>query len=277
MSADRSGRATIYDVAERSGVSIKTVSRVITGAGAVSAATRDRVLAAVAALNYVPSAAARNLKAGVGDAIGVIVDSIADPFFAALTSAIEDHALSQGLSVVVGSTGRDPHRARGQVERLAQQRVRGIVLAPVGGEAAYLSTVARGHSVVCIDRRADMTGLDTVRVADRAAARRAVAHLISHGHRRIAFLGDTGDLSTIALRRQGYRDALRAAAIAADPDLVVTGTGEAASADAATKESAGRRGHRAIGDIRLQPQSGGRRGRRPASAEPHRHSGGLVR
>jgi len=235
MSTDRPDRATIYDVAERAGVSIKTVSRVVTGAGAVSAVTRDRVLDAVAALHYVPSAAARNLKAGVGDAIGVIVDSIADPFFAAMTSAIEDHALSQGLSVVVGSTGRDPQRARGQVERLAQQRVRGIVLAPVGGEAAYLSTVIRGHPVVCVDRRADVPGLDTVRVSDRAAARRGVAHLLAHGHRRIAFLGDAIEISTLALRRQGYRDALREAGIDLDPDLVLAGTGEAASASAATE------------------------------------------
>jgi LacI family transcriptional regulator len=239
----RTGAATVYDVAALAGVSIKTVSRVVTGAGAVSEQTRTKVLEAVAALHYLPSAAARSLKTGVGDAIGVVVDSIADPFFAALTAAIEDHALAQGLSVVIGSTGRDPHRARGQVERLAQQRVRGIVLAPAGGEASYLPGVIRHHPVVCIDRRPELAGLDLVRVADRAAARRGVAHLVAHGHRRIAFLGDTTEVSTIALRRQGYRDALRAAGVDPDPAFVVDGTGEAATAAAATESLlAGRRG-----------------------------------
>ena len=77
-------RATVYDVAERAGVSIKTVSRVVTGAGSVSPDTRRRVEDAVAALSYVPNMAARSLRVGVGDTIGVIIDSIADPFFAAL-------------------------------------------------------------------------------------------------------------------------------------------------------------------------------------------------
>ena len=231
----RTGRATIYDVAARAGVSIKTVSRVVTGLGSVAPETRARVLEAVAQLSYLPNAAARSLKAGFGDAIGVIVDSIADPFFAALTAAIEDHALAQGLSVVVGSTGRDPDRVRGQVERLAQQRVRGIILAPIGGESGYLASVVRDHPVVCVDRKSDADGLDTVRVADRAAARRGVEHLIAHGHRRIAFLGDTAEVSTIALRRRGYREALRAAGLDIDPMLTLTGCGETDTAAAATE------------------------------------------
>jgi len=230
-----SGRATIYDVADRAGVSIKTVSRVITAHGPVAPDTRRRVLEAVEALSYVPSAAARNLRAGVGDAVGVIIDSIADPFFATLTAAIEEHLLPRGLSVLIGSTGRDPERVRGQVERLAQQRVRGIILAPVSGDPSALESAVANHPVVCVDRRADVDGLDTVRVADRAASKRAVDHLIAHGHRRIAFLGDTSEVSTIGLRRQGYREALRGAGIAVDAVLVRNGCGETDTAAAVTE------------------------------------------
>ena len=226
-------RATVYDVAELAGVSIKTVSRVVTGAGSVSPDTRRRVEDAVTALSYVPNMAARSLRVGVGDTIGVIIDSIADPFFAALTAAIEDEALAHGMSVVIGSTGRDAGRVSGQVRRLAQQRVRGIIIAPVGRSTDLADAIA-GHPVVFVDRTTDVPGIDTVRVADRAAARRAVAHLVSHGHRRIAFFGDTNEVSTIVERRLGYRDALRAAGIAPDPSLIFSGCGEVDSAAVAT-------------------------------------------
>jgi LacI family transcriptional regulator len=226
-------RATVYDVAERAGVSIKTVSRVVTGSGSVSPDTRRRVEDAVAALSYVPNMAARSLRVGVGDTIGVIVDSIADPFFASLTAAIEDEALAHQMSVVIGSTGRDPARVSGQVRRLAQQRVRGIIVAPVGRQADLADAIG-GHPVVFVDRAADVPGIDVVRVADRAAARRAVSHLIAHGHRRIAFFGDTNEVATIVERRLGYRDALRAAGIAPDPSLIFSGCGETDTAALAT-------------------------------------------
>jgi LacI family transcriptional regulator len=214
-------------------VSIKTVSRVVTGSGSVSPDTRRRVEDAVAALSYVPNMAARSLKVGVGDTIGVIVDSIADPFFASLTAAIEQRSLALGMSVVIGSTGRDPARVSGQVRRLVQQRVRGIVVAPVA-RGTDLAEAIGGHPAVFVDRTADVPGIDTVRVADRAAARRAVAHLIDHGHRRIAFFGDTNEVATIVERRLGYRDALRAAGIAPDPGLIVGECGETVTAAAAT-------------------------------------------
>lgn len=220
-------------MAELAGVSIKTVSRVVTGSGSVSPDTRRRVEDAVAVLSYVPNLAARSLRVGVGDTIGVVVDSIADPFFASLTAAIEQESLARGMSVVIGSTGRDPARVSGQVRRLVQQRVRGIVVAPVAHETDLAGAIG-GHPAVFVDRTADVPGVDTVRVADRAAARSAVAHLIGHGHRRIAFFGDTDEVATIVERRLGYRDALRAAGIAADPRLIVDRCGERDAAAAAT-------------------------------------------
>lgn len=231
----RSRSATIYDVADRAGVSIKTVSRVVTGSGAVSADTRRRVEAAVVALSYVPNLAARSLRVGAGDTIGVVVDSIADPFFAALTAAIEERALGRGMSVVIGSTARDRARVSGQVRRLVQQRVRGIVVAPVG-DGADLAEAIGARPAVFVDRAADVPGVDVIRVADRAAARAAVAHLVAHGHRRIAFVGDITEVATTVERRLGYRDALREAGIAADPALVLGGCGETDTAARATAD-----------------------------------------
>ena len=118
-------RPTLNDVAAEAGVSGKSVSRVINGASNISPELRRRVEAAVEKLNYVPNTLARTLKVGTGDTVGVVIDTISDPFFAALTSAVEAAALEAGLGTVFGSTGFDPERERQQVERMAMQQVRG--------------------------------------------------------------------------------------------------------------------------------------------------------
>ena len=112
-------RASIKDVAALAGVSFKTVSRVVNGVDTVLPELRARVEAAVAKLDYVPNSAARSLKSGSGNAIGIVVDSIDDVFFASLVRAVEDRALELGLAVMVGSTGIDAQRERDQLTRLA--------------------------------------------------------------------------------------------------------------------------------------------------------------
>lgn len=229
-------RATVYDVAERAGVSIKTVSRVVNGDQAVTEATRQRVLESVRALSYQPNAAARSLRIGVADAIGLVLDSIADPWFAQLTAAVEERALAAGMTVLIASTGRDRRLLRGQIERLVQQQVCGLLVAPLGNEADLLPDVMGGLPAVFFDRQSNVPEIDVVRVADRAAARQAVEHLIAHGHRRIAFFGDNRSASTIRLRRQGYRDALRANGIDIDEGIIIDNCGDHDSAEAATRK-----------------------------------------
>lgn len=230
------GRATVYDVARHAGVSIKTVSRVVNDAAAVSEATRLRVQEAIAATAYVPNATARSLKFGVGETIGLVVDSIADPWFAELTAAVEEHALAAGMTVMIGSSGRDSVRMAGLIERLVQQRIRGLILAPIGDEAAFLPQTVHDLPVVCVDRKLPGREYDVVRVADRAAAKAGVEHLIAHGHRRIAFFGDNIEVSTIVLRRQGYRDALRSKGIPVDDTLIMTDCGETPVAAVRTEQ-----------------------------------------
>ncbi len=229
-----SGRATVYDVARVAGVSIKTVSRVVNGSDQVTDPTRQRVLDAVAQLAYVRNAVAHSLRTGSGDAIGVVVDSIADSFFATLVSVIEERMLAEGISVLIASTGRSAARERGQVVRLAQQHVRALLIAPIGDDHSYIRDATAGVPVVLIDRGWELPGYDTVVVQDRHASRAAVDHLVTFGHRRIAFIGDNGFLSTIAERRLGYLDALAAAGIDPDDLLLRTGCGETDTAAAAT-------------------------------------------
>jgi LacI family transcriptional regulator len=211
-------RPTVNDVAAEAGVSGKSVSRVINGSANISPELRRRVEAAVEKLDYVPNTLARNLKIGMGDAVGVVIDAIADPFFAVVTSTVEAAALDAGLTTVVASTGFDPERESRQVQRMAMQQVRALILAPVPRSHEYLRRYATGRPIVMIDRAVEVGGYDTVRVDDRAAARAAVGHLLRAGHRRIAFVGYDPAFATLRDRLAGYHEALAGQTVDVDPD-----------------------------------------------------------
>lgn len=214
---------TLHDVAAEAGVSIKTVSRVVNGTPTVDAGIRERVQEAIERLQYVPNTLARTLKAGTGNTIGVVIDTIADPFFATLTSAVETAALEAGLGTVFGSTGFDTARERSHVERMAMQRVRALILAPTGGPHDYLDRYRPAFPVILVDRDVEQGGFDVVRVDDVALAQEAVAHLVRHGHRRVAFIGSDERFITTRDRLTGYRDALQAVGVEPDPAWIRPG------------------------------------------------------
>ena len=229
------GRATVYDVARVAGVSIKTVSRVVNASSEVVPATRERVQAAMAELGYVRNPVAHALVTGSATTIGVIVDSIADHFFSSLVSVVEERARAHGMSVLIASTGRSPERERAQIERLIQQNVAALLVAPAVGDHGYVPAAAAGLPVVLIDNGWELPGFDTIRVQDREGSEAAVRHLIEYGHRRIAFLGESTTVETVAARRAGYDDALAAHDILVDAELVSSDCGDPAAADDATR------------------------------------------
>jgi LacI family transcriptional regulator len=228
-------RPTLHDVARRAGVSIKTVSRVVNGGDNVSAGVRERVDVAIEELHYVPNTLARSLKAGRGDTIGVVMDTIADPFFAALTSAVEERALSAGLGVVFGSTGFEAGRERAQVDRMGMQRVRAVILAPTEGPHDYLRRYESQFPIVMIDRRPTIDGYDTVRVDDVGLARKAVAHLTVRGHRRIGFVGSDERFETTRDRLVGYRKAMAEVGMTPEEGWIQPGPTSQIAAEDATR------------------------------------------
>ncbi|MDF2443585.1 MAG: LacI family transcriptional regulator, partial [Subtercola sp.] len=184
----------------------------------VEPAMRKRVEEAIAQLNYVPNTAARSLKTGAGNTVGVVVDSIDDVFFSSLVSAIEDRAIPMGLAVIVGSTGFDAARERDQLLRLAGQNVRGVILAPVGEEHDFLEPYRSIMPVVTVDR--SVPGFDSVTVDDYSAAREGVELLVGSGHRRIAMVGFDSRIQTANRRRRAYEDVLGVHGIPLDAQLV---------------------------------------------------------
>jgi LacI family transcriptional regulator len=208
----------LLDVANAAGVSLRTASRVLNDDPRVASLTRQRVREAMRDLRFQPDAMARSLRAGTDTAIGFVVESISDPFFAEVIDAVELEMSRHGRSVLVASTRRDAGWERDVVERMLQRRVAGLLLSPTGDTHAWLDP--RRVPVVLVDRPAPGLAADLVEIDDHRAAFDATAHLIAYGHRRIAYIGDTPAIATSAARLSGYRDALAHHQIEADEGLV---------------------------------------------------------
>jgi LacI family transcriptional regulator, galactose operon repressor len=224
-----SGASRLLDVANAAGVSLRTASRVLNDDPRVASVTRQRVQEAMLSLRFQPDAMARSLRAGTDTAIGFVVESISDPFFADVIDAVELEMSRHGRSVLVASTRRDADRERDVVERMLQRRIAGLLLSPTGEGHSWLDT--RRAPVVLVDRPAPGLSADVVEIDDYRASFEAVAHLIAHGHQRIAYVGDTPTIATSAARLRGYRDAMAQHRVEVDEDLVScdSATGRAAA------------------------------------------------
>ncbi|MDO5711861.1 MAG: LacI family DNA-binding transcriptional regulator, partial [Micrococcales bacterium] len=191
---------TMRDVGARAGVSAKTVSRVLRNDRYVTDEVRARVLAAVSELHYVPSTLAVSFRSGQDTAIAVAVPDLTDPFFAAATQAIELVARDRGTAVIVSSLGYEPAREQESVLALLKRQVQGLICCPVSSDQSYLQRWQERTPIVFFDREPQRLLADAVVEDDRGGAARMTRHLLGHGHRRIAFLGDNALLSTVALR-----------------------------------------------------------------------------
>jgi LacI family transcriptional regulator len=134
---------------------------------------------------------------------------------------IEEMALAMGVNLLVASNSRSASHERELVEGLIGRRVAGLIIAPGQADYSFLTTMPT--PVVFMDRHPLGSASGVVRVDDRGGAKAAVAHLIAHGHRRIALVTDDPNIKTSALRRQGYHDALTDAGIVVDPNLEAIG------------------------------------------------------
>lgn len=211
---------TMRDVAARAGVSTKTVSRVFNDDPHVLPQTRALVEQAMRELNYVPNVLATTFRAGRTSVIGVAVPDIVDPFFASIARAIEDVARGRGLSTLVTSLGADPEDERPAIESMLGRQLSGLVIAPVGVDHTWLERWREHTPIVFVDRAPVGIAADTFVEADERGAALAVQHLVVHGHRRIAYVGDAVHLSTEANRLQGWRRGLADAGLEADEELV---------------------------------------------------------
>ena len=217
---------TIKDIAERCGVSVSTVSRVLNNHPDVSAANRERVLAVVQELHYVPNNSARDLVKPAADSIGLVVRGVGNPFFTGIIRAIERMITEAGYTMVLHQiqSGEDELRAGAELAR--SKRLLGLIL--LGGCFDYTpeQTASLGIPFVCCTYTNSFGTLEqedysSVSIDDQQAAYRAVRLLTDHGHRKIGVILDSVcDHSISQLRYNGYCQALEDSGIDLDPDLV---------------------------------------------------------
>jgi LacI family transcriptional regulator len=229
--------ATIRDVAERADVSVASVSRVLNGAGPVTEATRQRVLAAVEALQYVPHSGARSLSTSKTNTVGVILPDLYGEFFSELIRGMDVAARALGYHLIVSSSHDDADEASSAI-RSMRGRVDGlIVLSPHLGAANLASGLAGRMPVLLMNGGAAEAGRPSIVVDNHGGAVAAVEHLIAIGRRRIAHIaGPAGNLEAEA-RLAGYLEAMARAAL---PTMVVDGTFTKASGQEAGAKLAGR-------------------------------------
>lgn len=222
MTSHTSGRSVgLRDVARRAGVSVKTVSNVVNDYPYVSAATRQRVQAALDELQYQPNLSARHLRSGRTGVIALAVPELDFPYFAALADMVVKMADRRGWTVVIEQTGGSATRERAVLEGLRRLRVDGILLNPMAlGLEGILQRRDRTPIVLLGERVGDAV-LPHVSVDNIAAAREATLHLARMGARRIACIGSEGaQPGTGSLRLEGHRQGLAEAGLEFDPRLV---------------------------------------------------------
>ncbi|MFI0372327.1 LacI family DNA-binding transcriptional regulator [Actinomadura sp. 1N219] len=204
----------IKQVAARAGVSAGTVSNVLNRPERVAEPTRARVEKAIDELGFVRNGSASTLRAGHSSTLGLMVLDLANPFFVDVARGVEETASERGYAVILASSGESGERERRNLRVLAEQRVRGVLLTPVGddgdGEASALLR-ERNVPVVLLDHPAPRADQCSVAVDDVAGGELAAGELLAGGARTLAFVTGPLTLRRCADRRKGALRALRSA------------------------------------------------------------------
>ncbi|WP_320415124.1 LacI family DNA-binding transcriptional regulator [Lysobacter changpingensis] len=233
---------TIKDVARVAQVSVATVSRALNGHGNVAEDVRNRVFAAAQELRYTPHAAARSLSSRRTQTLGVVLPDLHGEFFSELMRGIDQVARAQRLHLLVSSYHGNPQE-QGAALRAMRGRVDGLlVLSPFAEMPPLLGEhLDSSLPTVLINSQSGLDGTAVLRVDNHGGAVAMVEHLVSCGHRKIAFIAGPADNFDAHERLRGYRDAL-ARLLPGAPEWVVQGDFDEAS------------GHRAGHELLAAPQ-----------------------
>lgn len=219
--------ATIEDVAGIAGVSIATVSRAIHEPAKVADATRRRVNDAIARTGYTTNAMARSLRMRRSNMILILAPDVGDPNFSNILVGLETEASKRGYGVLIGNTQNDATRETDYLRFISSSQATGLILLtghlPFGLDQHNPGT--RLPPMVAVNEPVPGDRVPFVGVDNFEGARIAAEHLISQGHRRIAFIGHSTSRVVAELRERGYRAALSDAGVAVDPMLVLDGDG----------------------------------------------------
>ena len=209
-------RTTVVDVAQRAGVSLATVSRVINGTAHVSPDKREQVAQAMQALDFHPDPMAQGLRRGQSNAVALLVGDIAQRHFAELTQQVQRALESQGNDLLLFNLGHEPKRLHDFLDQALRMKLRAVVLATSDSIAPSLfksvhRLLANAIPVISLGQDLTRQGIASIVHEERDATQRSVDYLISRGHKQIAYVGRIRGSAIGRERFTGYQDALRKA------------------------------------------------------------------
>lgn len=214
---------TLKEVAEKAGVSITTVSRVINESDKVNPETRTRVQQAMVKLGYQPSRVAQRLRGNKGRSklLGLIIPDIQNSFYSNIVRGVEDVAYSHNYAVILCNSDEDPEKEKFYLEVLRSESVDGIIFPPIHPESDVVDDLIKGGlPLVCVDRRLKDESIDTVVLDNRIGAYQVTNYLLGLGHRKIGLITSSGNFSSFRERQAGYEEALSEHGIVIDQTMI---------------------------------------------------------
>lgn len=201
---------SIHDVASLAGVGVGTVSNALNNPDKVKPATLAKVNKAIAKLGYIRNDAARQLKSGLSQSLGLVVPDTSNPFFADIASEAEALADQAGFVLTLANSSGNQDRENRYLGLYEEQRLSGVLLAPYGDDLSGAKRLtSKGIRAVLVDRIADEKHYCSVGVDDINGGRNAVAHLLEIGRRNIAFVGGPVTIRQVADRLAGAKAAIK--------------------------------------------------------------------
>ncbi len=217
--------STLQDIAEKTGFSVSTVSRVLHDTSkkyTISKKTQDKIKQVAKECGYRVNALARGLRVQKTNEIGVVVPDISNPFFSAVIKSLAGELRKKGYSIIVYDSDEDIAIERSSVKSLLEKRVDGLILASVGQDFSHIQKIRDAEiPLVMVDRCFEELDVDSISVDNEKGSLLAVNYLINEGHTRIAFIQGLPGTYANETRLQGYKSALQNAGIEIDENLIV--------------------------------------------------------
>lgn len=206
-------KVNIRDIAEKSGLSITTVSRVLNGKAQqyrIGKKSQEKVKKIAKELNYVPNQFAANLKSGKSNTIALMVPSLNNPFFAEIASRINTEIRKYGYIAIIGESAENLETEKTELRQLIARNIEGLIIVPCGNQWEHIHKLHdQGMPIVCVDRYFENLEIPFVSTDNYEGAYLAAKYFVEHGHRNIACIQGVKESNTNRLRVDGFKNALK--------------------------------------------------------------------
>jgi DNA-binding LacI/PurR family transcriptional regulator len=229
-------KISVGELAAAIGVSISTVGRALADDPRISAETKAKVRRAAERAGYVGSMAARVMRGGKSNLMGLLIPDVRNDFYAEIAQALSETCDREGHRLVLSITGDDREVEARHIRELVGARASGIIIVPTANPRRESTSMLRGIAHVQLLRRLDSLGDAWFGINDEPALFEATTHLLERGHRRIAYIGGSESLSTGSARARGFQRAYEQARISLDQATILIGPTTAEYGAAATKQ-----------------------------------------